>query len=86
MDEKEDKKKSANDDILLNIIVLILGVLVFLVGLLTFYTRMAGTRWLGVIEGTWPQIGGIIFILFGVYLMISSIKKLFVKKGRNGSD
>ncbi|RJQ42252.1 MAG: hypothetical protein C4550_00175 [Nitrospiraceae bacterium] len=73
---KEAIKKKYTDDVLFNIIILILGVLILSVGLLIFYTKMAGTRSLTVVEGTWPQIGGIIFILFGIYLVILSIKKL----------
>jgi hypothetical protein len=43
---------------------------------------MAGTRWIGVVEGIWPQIGGSMFILFGIYLIISSLKKLVIYKNR----
>lgn len=80
---KEDVKKKPDDVVLFNIIILILGVLILSVGLLTFYTKMAGNRWMRVVEGTWPQIGGIILSLFGIYLIILSIKKLIAHHIKN---
>jgi uncharacterized membrane protein HdeD (DUF308 family) len=68
-----DKINSKKDG-LFNIVILILGVLIALVGILMSYTNISGTRWLEPIEGA--RLSGIIFILFGIYLIISSIKKL----------
>jgi cytochrome c biogenesis protein CcdA len=70
-----------NDRVLLNSVILVLGVLILLVGLLTTYTKMAGTRWGEVVEGIFPQVGGLIFICFGLYLIITSIRKL-IRKNR----
>lgn len=69
------------DDILLNVIVLILGILICLVGIVMFYTNMSGTRWMEAVEGA--RLSGIIFILFGIYLIILSIKKLIVHYRKN---
>jgi len=75
--------KEQNDGVLLNSVILILGVLIFLVGLLTAYTKMAGTRWGTVVEGTIPEVGGLLFICFGLYIIIRSIRKLVHKNRKN---
>jgi len=69
-------KRMSDDTILVNIVMLILGILIFLVGLFMFQTGIAGTRWMTTIEGPVPRAGGILFIFLGGYLIISSIKKL----------
>jgi len=72
--------KDKKDKVLINSVNLILGILMFLVGLLTAYTKTAGTRSGGTVQGIIPQIGGIVFICYGLYVIFMSIKKLFYKK------
>ena len=75
---KKNKKEIElpKNEMLFDVVILILGVLIFLVGGLIFYLKISGTRWGEVVEGVSAQIGGAIFILFGAYLIISTIKKL----------
>ena len=73
--------ESPKNEMLFEVVILILGVLILLVGGLIFYSKMAGTRWGELVEGISTQIGGAVFILFGAYLIVLTIKKL-VSKGK----
>jgi|Deesub1362A_J573_1020465.scaffolds.fasta_scaffold09059_6 threonine/homoserine/homoserine lactone efflux protein len=75
MSKGKFSNRVSGDEVLSNIIILVLGILIFSVGVFMFYTELAGTRWMRIVEGPVPKAGGIIFILLGGYLIISSIKK-----------
>lgn len=58
-----------------NLLELFLGTLIFLVGLLVFYTKMAGSRYGLSLEGTEAQISGASMMLFGGYRVWQAIRK-----------
>ncbi len=76
---KNEIKKKKSEKAMGYIVALILGVFLFLVGVLVFQTKLFGTRGFGVVEGSKAQIGGIILILVGLYAIIASIRKLRLK-------
>ncbi len=78
------EKNNLKENILFNVIVLILGILISIVGLLMFYSNISGTRWMEAVKGA--RISGIMFILFGIYLIISSIKKIVIYKNEKRFD
>jgi hypothetical protein len=71
--------KEKTDRFIFNSVILVLGILIFIAGLLMTYSKMSGNRWGNVVYGIRSQIGGIFFICFGLYIIIISIKK-FVHK------
>lgn len=74
---KEIKKnESTKKHKLYNIIELIVGFLIFLIGILIFRWKLVGSRGWETLEGPEAQIFGIIFILYGLYRTLSAIRKL----------
>ncbi len=61
------------------IIELILGLLVSFAGAIVFFTKLSGTRYGGVIEGISAQLIGIILIIYGLYKIVSALKKIYSK-------
>jgi uncharacterized membrane protein YidH (DUF202 family) len=65
-----------------NLFIFLIGALTLLVGILVFYTKMFGVRGGDYTEGLFAQVGGIVLMLLGCYVMLLTIRKI-VKELKN---
>lgn len=79
MEKGIKKDKVSEKNTLYNLIELGLGVLVFIVGILEFHWKLAGSRWGIAAEGIEAQIFGLIFVVIGLFIIVSAIRKLILK-------
>lgn len=74
MNKLTDKKKRDY------IIELILGAIVSFVGAIVFLSKISGTRYGSTIDGLEAQVIGGILIFYGLYKVVSALKKFFLNK------
>ena len=79
MEKRIKKDKTSEKNVLYIIMELILGLIVFSVGAFIFRWEMVGSRGWEITEGVPAQIIGIVLIIYGLYSMVSAIRKLRFK-------
>lgn len=78
MTKKTLGSKLSKNDRLYNILKLTIGVLLFLVGTIEFFSKITYTLyWWNITKGIEVQVFGSLLILYGLYLIISAVRKLF---------